>query len=329
MVVNPIKVGVIGVGHLGQHHVKHFSCIKEAVLIGLFDIDTARAKKIAEKYNSCAFSSLESLLVQVDALSIVTPTINHAKIAEKCINAGKHIFIEKPITKTLAEADKLLKLAQKQRIIIQVGHIERLNPALQVLKDYQIHPKFVEVQRLSPYKTRGTDIPVVLDLMIHDIDILLSLIKSPVKTIRATGMSILTDSLDIAHARIRFENGTVASIISSRVAKNKVRKLKLFQKDLYTTIDFLLELTEVYRIVDKSEKHPQALETIPFDYKNHHKYIIYDKPIIKETDALKMELENFIRSAQGLERPIVTGIEGRNALDIALQIQEMIIKDID
>ncbi len=329
MIINPIKVGVVGVGHLGQHHVKHYASIKEADLIGLFDIDPSQAKKVAKQYNSCAFSSLASLLKQVDAVSIVTPTVHHAVIAGECILAGKHIFIEKPITKTLSEADKLLALARKQGALVQVGHIERLNPALRALQPYQIQPKFVEIQRLAPYRTRGTDVPVVLDLMIHDIDIILSLIDSPVKTIRASGLSILTDSVDIAHARIRFENGTVASMVSSRVAKDKVRKVKLFQRGLYATIDLLLGLTEIYKIVDKVEDHPQALETVPFEYNSRQRHIIYDKPPIKGGDALEMELKNFIRSVQGKELPIVSGLAGRDALDIALQIQEMIIRDID
>ena len=329
MVNKPIKVGVVGVGHLGQHHVKHYSSIKETDLIGLFDIDTVQARKIAEQYNTSAFSSLTLLLEQVDAVSIVTPTVHHAIIAEKCINAGIHIFIEKPITKTLFEADKLLNSARKMRTMIQVGHIERLNPALCALQAYQIQPKFVEIQRLAPYKTRGTDVPVVLDLMIHDIDILLSLIDSPVKTIRASGLSILTDSVDIAHARIRFDNGTVASMVSSRVAKNKVRKVKLFQRELYATIDLLLGLTEIYRIADKLEDHPKALKTVPFEHNNRQRYIVYDKPPIKDGDALKMELINFTRSLQGEEIPIVSGLDGRNALDVALKIQEIITKDID
>jgi len=329
MIIKPIKVGVVGVGHLGKHHVKHFSSIQDADLVGLFDIDHGRANKIAKQYNLFSFPSLESLLEKVDALSIVTPTIEHAVIGEKCINAGKHIFIEKPITKTLFEADQLINLAKKYNTLIQVGHIERLNPALCALKPYHIHPKFVDIQRLAPYRTRGTDVPVVLDLMIHDIDILLSLIDAPVKTISASGLSILTDSVDIAHARIQFENGTVASMVSSRVAKDKVRKVKLFQNKLYATIDLLLGLTEVYKIVDKPENHPKALKIVPFEHKKRKRHIIYDKPNIKKGDALKIELINFIRSVQGKELPIVNGIAGRNALDIALQIQDIIIRDLD
>ena len=227
---NKIKTGVVGVGHLGQHHTKHYTKIKSAELVGVYDINEAQAKKIAKQFKTKAFSTLDEMLNQVDGVSIVTPTKEHAKIAEKCISQGKHVFIEKPITKTTKEADKIIALAKKTKVILQVGHIERFNPALTPLKDLILKPKYIEVQRLAPYMIRGTDIPVVLDLMIHDIDLVLSFINSPVKKIDASGLSIMTNSVDIANARIHFENGSVANITSSRVAKDKVRKLKLFQR---------------------------------------------------------------------------------------------------
>ncbi len=253
---NKIKVGVIGVGHLGQHHVKHFASLPGVELIGIFDIDPARGKQIAQKYKTKSFDSMDLLIATGDAFSVVTPTTAHMEVAERCLKADKHVFLEKPITKTIAEADQLLKLTENNGTLIQVGHIERLNPALLALKNYTLKPKYIEVQRLAPYTTRGTEVPVVLDLMIHDIDIILSLVKSPVKNMRASGVSIMTDSVDIANARIRFENGTVANLTSSRIAKNKVRKIKIFQRDMYVTIDFLLGLTEVYRAIDAhSEDH--------------------------------------------------------------------------
>lgn len=323
-----VKVGVVGVGHLGQHHAKHYHLLPEADLCGIFDTDPKRGALIAQKNQTHYFDSIESLIEKVDAVSIVTPTRFHAAVAEQCITAGKHVFIEKPITKSLEEADKLLLLAKEKGVLIQVGHIERLNPALRALQPFSVNPKFIEIQRLAPYTTRGTDVPVVLDLMIHDIDILLSLVDSPVKTIRATGLSILTDSVDIAHARIRFGNGTVASIMSSRVAKDKVRKVKVFQKDLYATIDLLLGLTEVYRVVPTPEDDPEALMTAPFDYDGKEKFIAYEKPPIQPEDALQMELQNFIASVQGKETPIVTGKAGRDALEVAMEIQRIIIQDI-
>jgi predicted dehydrogenase len=328
MLKEPINIGVIGVGHLGQHHVKHYKSIEDANLIGIFDIDNDRAEKIGNKYDVPIFQKIEYLLDQVDAVSIVTPTPNHIEAARQCIDKKKHVFIEKPITVTLEEADELLKLSNEKGVLIQVGHIERLNPALIALKPYPIEPKFIEIQRLAPYTTRGTDVPVVLDKMIHDIDILLSLVKSPVKNIKATGLSILTGSLDIAHARIRFENGTVASIMSSRVAKDEVRKVKIFQKNLYTTMDLLLGLTEVYKIIDNKDNNSEAVMTVPLNNSNEEKFIAYEKPEVPNKDPLKMELQNFISSIKGKETPIVSGKDGRDALKVAIEIQEMIIKDI-
>ena len=328
MINEPINIGVIGVGHLGQHHVKHYKSIENSNLVGIFDVDSNRSKEIGEKYNIRAFKNVEDLLNKVDGVSIVTPTPNHCETAKLCINHKKHVFIEKPITVTLKEADDLLRLSKEKETIIQVGHIERLNPALIALNSYQITPKFIEIHRLAPYTSRGTDVPVVLDKMIHDIDILLSLVKSPVDKIQATGLSILTDSVDIAHARIRFENSTVASIMSSRVAKDEVRKIKVFQKNLYATIDLLLGLTEVYKITDQKDNNLGADMTVPLQNGSNEKFIVYEKPNITKKDPLQMELVNFINSIKGKETPIVTGEEGRNALEIATKIQNMIIQDI-
>ena len=247
------------------------------------------------------------------------------KIAEKCLRSKKHVFIEKPITAAIEEADKLLSMAEQNRVLIQVGHIERLNPALLALNKYNIKPKFIEIQRLAPYTSRGTDVPVVLDKMIHDIDILLSLVKVPIKKTQATGLSILTDSIDIAHARMRFEDGTVASVMSSRIARDEVRKIKIFQKDLYATLDLLIGSTEIYEVVnDETSKYKM---TIPFDYKGNTKLIGYHKPSLSKSDPLKMELENFVLSIQGKQQPIVSGKNGRDALEVAIKIQEMIILD--
>ncbi len=315
-------------GHLGQHHVKHYVSLKDANLVGIVDTDQERAVEISKQFDIPVFNELQDLLKQVDAVSIVTPTLYHAKIAETCITNDIHVFIEKPITETLEEAERLLVLSKEKDVMIQVGHIERLNPALLALKPYRVEPKFLEIQRLAPYTVRGTDVPVVLDKMIHDIDILLSLVDSPVKSIQATGLSILTDSLDIAHARIRFGNGTVASIMSSRVAKDEVRKVKLFQKSLYATIDLLLGLAEVYKIVGDPKEDPNALMTVPFEYNGAKRFIAYDKPATLEQDALGMELHNFIKSVRGKETPIVSGEAGRDALKIAIEIQQMITQDI-
>lgn len=325
---NIVNIGVIGVGHLGQHHVRHYSRIKEVHLSGLFDVNQEMAKKVAANYSTRSYSTLSALLKVCDAVSIVTPTRHHAEIAKTCIQAGKHVFIEKPITKTVTEADQLLALAKEKNVLIQVGHIERLNPALLSLTKYSLNPKYIEVQRLAPYTSRGTDVPVVLDLMIHDIDIILSLVNAPLNQIHASGVSIMTHSVDIANARLRFQNGTVASITSSRIAKDKVRKIKIFQRDIYVTIDFLLGLTEVYRIKDIDVTESGALLSAPLEANGKQRRIMYEKPLIKKMDALKMELANFIQAIKGKAEPIVDGKAGREALAVAHQIHDLILEDL-
>ena len=323
-----VRVGIVGVGHLGKHHVKHLAAMDNVECVGLYDIDEARAMIISDKYNVKAYDSLEALLSDCDAVTIVTPTDTHFHIASDCLTAGKHIFIEKPITKSVAEAEQLLTLANTNEVLIQVGHIERLNPALVPLKNYSISPKYIEIQRLAPYDVRGTDVPVVLDKMIHDIDILLFLVNSEVESIDANGISILTDSIDIANARIRFKNGTIANITSSRVAQDHVRKTKIFQKDLYITIDFLLGLTEIYRVLDPEELDPDAIQDVQFHYGDKTKKIVYEKPDLPSFDALKAELDNFTNSVKGIATPIVDGQAGKNALELASNIHDLILKDL-
>ena len=273
-----VSIGIVGVGHLGKHHVKHLAAMDNVECVGFYDIDKLRSAVIADKYNVNSYDSLATLLCDCDAVTIVTPTDTHFHIASACLSAGKHVFIEKPITKTVPEAEQLLILASNNKVLIQVGHIERLNPALIPLKNYSISPKYIEIQRLAPYDVRGTDVPVVLDKMIHDIDILLFLVNSEIENIDANGISILTDSIDIANAKIRFYNGTIANITSSRVAQDHVRKTKIFQQDLYITIDFLLGLTEIYRVLDPSDPDHNAIQDAPFHYGGKDKKIIYEKP---------------------------------------------------
>ena len=321
-----LKVAVIGVGHLGKHHVEHFYSIKNIVLAGVYDIDKARAEKISDKYDITSFSTIDELLKNVDAVSIVTPTEDHKKVAIKCIENKKHVFIEKPITSTVADADELINLAEKNKTIIQIGHIERLNPAILPLKAYNINPRYVEVQRLAPYMERGSEVPVVLDLMIHDIDLILTFISSPIKDIKATGISIMTKSIDIANARITFKNGAVANLTSSRVAKDRVRKMKIFQQDLYITVDLLMSLTEIYRAVDNNKNNSKTIMSAPLESNGRNRQILYEKPPIIKQDALKMELTNFVNSIKGVEKPIVDGRAGRNALELAIKIQDKILE---
>ena len=323
-----VSIGIVGVGHLGKHHVKHLAAMDNVECVGFYDIDEVRAKVISDKYNVKSYDSLEALLNDCDAITIVTPTDTHFNVASDCLTRGKHVFIEKPITKSVAEAEQLLTLANTNEVLIQVGHIERLNPALVPLKNYSISPKYIEIQRLAPYDVRGTDVPVVLDKMIHDIDILLSLVNSEVESINANGISILTDSVDIANARIRFKNGTIANITSSRVAQDHVRKTKIFQQDLYITIDFLLGLTEIYRVIDPNEQDPDAIKDVRFHYGDKTKKIVYEKPDLPSFDALKAELENFTNSVRGMGSPIGDGHAGKNALELASNIYDLILEDL-
>ena len=324
-----INIGVIGVGHLGQYHVKHYAQMKNINFLGLHDSDPNRGLEIAKQYGVKFHKKASSLMKACDGVSIVTPTIVHYKVAKRALKEFNcNVFIEKPITKTVDQANDLIKIAKNNNLIIQVGHIERLNPALKAFQQYDLNPKFIEIQRLAPYTIRGTDVPVVLDLMIHDIDILLSLVKSEVKSIHASGVSILTDSIDIAHARIRFSNGTVSSITSSRISKDKVRKIKIFQDNLYSTIDLLIGQTEIYNITQDSKQIKNALRAEPFSHDNKDKFITYEKPLVEGYDPLRMELDNFVNSILKIEKPIVSGCDARDALDVVIKINNMILEDI-
>ncbi|MFQ6608634.1 MAG: Gfo/Idh/MocA family protein [Fidelibacterota bacterium] len=319
-----VRIGIVGVGHLGRRHLEHALRLKGAECTGFFDIDPDRAVLIEQETRAIRHDSLSSLLQNTDIVSIVVPTVEHFPVAQTCIEAGQHVFIEKPMCKTVEEADTLLDLAARQGVQIHVGHIERLNPALVALDGVNLTPRYIETHRLAPYNVRGTDVPVVLDLMIHDLDVIISLVRSKVRTVDASGVSIMTQSVDIANARIAFDNGCVANITSSRIAKDYVRKLRLFQQDMYVTIDFYRGLTEVYRLLSAEEKDPEAVFTAPLTTGGMNRQIVYETPPVKKVDALKMELENFVSSAEGRSSPIVSGLEGREALAVALQIQHKI-----
>ena len=325
--IKKVKIAVVGVGHLGKHHVRHYSKLENAELVGVFDVDQQISKSIAEKYKIRNFKNYNALIEHVDAVSIVTPTKTHYEVSKFFLYNKKHVLIEKPITSTVAEADDLIKIANSNNVLIQVGHIERFNPALFPLRELELDPKYLEIQRLAPYTSRGTDVPVVLDLMIHDIDLALSLVSSNVKSINANGVSIMTNSIDIANARLKFENGTIANITSSRIAKDKVRKIKLFQQDLYITIDFLASITEIYRAMDLNQKDEKAIMSAIMETNGKQRQIFYEKPEIQKRDALKYELINFVNSIQKKEKPLVGGVSGRNALEIAMKIQNTIIED--
>lgn len=300
-----IKVGVVGVGHLGFHHARVLSCEEKADLVGVYDIDIRRAREVAQRWSTRAFHDFDSLLRSVDALTCVVPTKGHFPVGMRILEAGKHLLLEKPMAKTLGEADKLVKEAQKRGVKFQVGHIERFNPAILAVKDMIRDPKFIECHRLSPYRPRGTDVDVVLDLMIHDLDIILHFLdKEPVK-VDAVGIPILTKKVDIASVRITFEGGEVANITASRVSAEKMRKIRFFQKNSYFSIDYL-------------NRDVQAF------IKDNDGIIPMFPPVEKDKEPLKLEIEAFLSSILEDKPPPVTGEDAYRALSLGLWVTRSI-----
>jgi len=320
---NPIKIGVIGVGHLGRYHVQQLSDIEKVELIGLFDVDAEQCMNVGKEFSVATFSELDKLMKLCDAVSIVTPTTHHFDIGIQALNLGCHIFIEKPITETIKQAQKLLAKAEDAHKIIQVGHIERFNPAFLHVKNQSLSPKFVEIHRLAPFNPRGTDVPVILDLMIHDIDILLSMVNSEIKDIQASGVKVVSKTVDIANARILFENGCVANITASRISQKPMRKMRIFQEYTYTTVDFLKKSVEIYHVENEPPRGVNKNSVFPLEG-HDKKYVVYEKPIISEHNALREELYHFASVIQNDEQPDVDGHSAAAALHIALEIQEII-----
>jgi predicted dehydrogenase len=324
--VEQLTIGVIGTGHLGALHAKMLADIKGARLGGVFDTDRDKATRIAAEYKTTVASDITSLLDVCDAVTIATPTTTHAEVARMAIEKGKHLFIEKPITRTIEEARELCVLAAKRGVLVQVGHIERFNPAILALEKYEIHPMFVESHRLAQFNPRGTDVAVVLDLMIHDIDIILSFVKSPVARVDANGVAVVSESADIANARIQFENGCVANVTASRISQRKMRKMRLFQKNEYISIDFSDGHAEVFRLIGEGEE-PQAKGTLMLGELGSGKLkrrIVYEQPEVKEVNALKHEMEIFAKAIREKSAPIVSGDDGTRALEVAQMIMERI-----
>lgn len=300
----PVRVGVIGVGYLGQHHARIFSGLEGVELVGVADTETVKAGEIADKYGCKPFADYTDLVGACDALSIVTPTTTHHAIAMVCLNAGKDLFIEKPITESLEEARAIIEAAEKNGLILQVGHLERYNPAIVAATEMIKAPKFIEAERLSPFLGRGTDVDVTLDLMIHDIDIVLSMVHSKVKEIRATGDSVMTGKIDVVKAWLEFENGCKALITASRLATEKSRKLRIHQEDSYISVDY--QSQEVRRYFKRGTD------------------ISFDVVKSENKEPLKEELRDFISCLQSRRRPMVSGKEALDALEVVLKISEML-----
>jgi len=319
--VKPLSVAVVGTGHLGSLHAKMFSQIDAAELAGVFDTLADKAASVASEVGTKAFRNLDEAIQSVEAVSIATTTRDHFDVAKRALEAGRHVFIEKPITESIGQAKELVELAEKKQLTIQVGHIERFNPAILALEGYQLQPLFIESHRLAQFNPRGTDVAVVLDLMIHDIDLILSLVKSKVTGIDANGVAVVSDSADIANARLQFENGCVANVTASRISQNKMRKMRLFQKNAYISIDFAQGLAEVFRLVDEDDPSVRSTMLLgKIEQGKRKRSIIYEQPEIKEVNSLKYELELFARSVREQKAPPVTGRDGLQALEVADEI---------
>jgi predicted dehydrogenase len=316
--VEKVRVGVIGVGHLGFYHVLNYKRIPDVELIGIFDKNNERADEVSSESQCKAFSNLDSLLNEVEAVSIAVPTDQHFKIGQKVLEKKIHCMMEKPITQTIEQADELIRIANCNNLVLQIGHIERFNPAILALHDFNLQPQFIESHRLAQFNPRGTEVAVVLDLMIHDIDIILHLVNSSVKQVDARGVAVVSDAVDIANARILFNNGCVANLTASRISQKKMRKMRLFQKETYISIDFLQKRTEIYQL--KDEDLGEELIVGEIGVGERKKKIVYNVPNIPEINSLQKELEAFIRTVKGEKVTSVTCEAGREALSVALSI---------
>lgn len=316
-----LKIGVFGTGHLGKFHLNNWKEIPGVELVGFFEPDDATAKAVEETYGITRFATEEALIDASDAIDVVTPTQYHFALCEKAIKKGRHVFVEKPMANSIEEAKELVKLVQESKIKFQVGHVERYNPAFLAAQTLGLSPMFIEVHRLAQFNPRGTEVSVILDLMIHDIDAILSLVKSDVKSISASGVAVLTDTPDIANVRIEFNNGCVANLTSSRISIKKMRKMRLFQKDAYISIDFLEKKTEVIKLKEEGD---QNVFSFDIETQAGKKTIAIANPPVPNVNAIHKELEEFVQAIQTNEQPRVNEIDGYRALEVAHQILQKI-----
>ncbi len=317
-----IKIGVLGSGHLGKIHIDCINHISDFQLVGFYDSDPDKVKEVSQELHIKPFNSYETLLNFVDAIDIVTPTISHYDCAVSALKKSKHVFIEKPITNTVEQAANLIKLSQEANVKVQVGHVERFNPAFTAAKSFINNPMFIETHRLAQFNPRGTDVPVILDLMIHDIDIILSTVKANIKKINASGVAIVSDTNDITNARIEFDNGCVANLTASRISMKNMRKSRFFQKDAYISVDFLNKKTEIVKIKNVTGTVNPLAITIDLGKEKGRKEIYFEKPQIKPNNAIKDELISFYDAIINNSTPLVSIEDGYNALNVAYKIIE-------
>lgn len=316
-----LEIGVFGVGHLGNFHLNNWKEITGVKVSGFYDPSNENAKAVKDKFGLKRFNNIDALLDACDAADIVAPTTSHYELCKKAIVKSKHVFVEKPLANTMDEAKELIKLSREANIKFQVGHVERFNPAFLSLKEYSLSPMFIEVHRLAQFNPRGTDVSVILDLMIHDIDIILSLVKSDVRSISANGVSVMSETPDIANVRMEFDNGCVANLTSSRISMKKMRKMRLFQKQSYISIDFLEKKTEIIKLRSAADRN-----VFSFDIETNtgKKTIAIATPLVKDGNALKMELESFRDAIINNTPTVVSEHDGFRAMAIAHQILEKI-----
>jgi predicted dehydrogenase len=328
-----LKVGVIGTGHLGKLHAKLYNQVENAELIGIYDQDINKAQSLAKELECKAFESVEDLIENVDALNIVTPTTTHHEIALMALKKKKHLFIEKPITKTEQEAQDLIRLAKEQNCLIQVGHIERFNAAMLALEDVSIKPVFIETHRLASFNPRGTDVAVILDLMIHDLDLILHLVKSKPVKVDASGVGVVSNNIDIANARIEFENGCVANVTASRISAKKMRKMRIFQKNAYISLDFTDGFSEIFYLPEPEQASFKdstlAFSLGQIDEGDQKRDINYTKLQRKDVNPLLNELVAFVKSVQHNKPTMVSAEDGLEALKLANAVLEKIAQHQD
>ena len=315
-----IKIGVFGAGHLGKIHLKVAKASNILDLVGFYDPDPEVVKKIVSEKKYVAYRNPEKLIAAVDIVDIVTPTVSHFHIAKKAINANKNIFVEKPLANSIKEANSLVDMAKKQNVLGQVGHVERFNPAFQAVLTSINNPMFIETHRLAEFNPRGTDVSVILDLMIHDIDIVLSIVKSSIKSIHASGVAVISETPDISNARIEFENGCVANFTASRISLKKMRKSRFFQKNAYISLDYLTKQVEVVKIKDAVSEINKDLDLLLTNAEGEKKQIYFEIPTIENTNPIKQELEHFANCIQKNITPRVSLKDGARALEVAHQI---------
>lgn len=323
-----LKIGVLGAGHLGKIHIKCIKEIQEYELVGFYDAMPENATEVAKEYGIQNFDTIEALIDAVDVIDIVTPTLSHFECAEKALKAGKHVFIEKPVTNTLAEAEELIRLSKEHKLKIQVGHVERFNPAFVAAQPHLKQPMFIETHRLAQFNPRGLDVPVVLDLMIHDIDVILKAVGSKVEKISASGVNVVADTPDIANARLEFANGCVANLTTSRIAVKNMRKSRFFQRDAYVAVDFLEKKSEIVRMKDATGDEGPFSMVLDLGENKGKKEIIFENPKVHPSNAIREELFTFHEAIINNEQPIVTIEDGYEALKVAYGILEEIEKNL-